>query len=74
MLALAGAVASAGCVQGGLSPGPDFVELNRRASPAVVGVGGERGVGGTGFRLVDMRFVVTAAHLLRPAQASPDVF
>ena len=74
MLALAGAVASASCVQGGLSPGPDFVEPIRRALPAVVGVGGERDVVGTGFRLVDTRFVVTAAHLLRPAQASPDVF
>lgn len=74
MLALAGAVASAGCVQGGLSPGPGFVELIRRASPAVVGVGDERGVVGTGFLLVDTHFVVTAAHMLRPAQASPDVF
>lgn len=74
MLALAGAMASAGCVQGGVSPGLDFVELIRRASPAVVGVGDERGVVGTGFRLVDTRFVVTAAHVLRPAPASPDVF
>jgi serine protease Do len=74
MLALAGAMASAGCVQGGVPPGPDFVELIRRASPAVVGVGDERGVVGTGFRLVDTRFVVTAAHLLRPAPANPDVF
>ncbi len=74
MLALAGAMASAGCVQSGVSPGPDFVELIRRVSPAVVGVGDERGVVGTGFRLVDTRFVVTAAHLLRPAPANPDVF
>lgn len=74
MLALTGAVALAGCVQGGVPPGPDFVELIRRASPAVVGVGDERGVVGTGFRLVDTRFVVTAAHVLRSAPASTEVF
>ncbi len=74
MLALAGALALAGCVQGGVAQGPDFVDLIRRASPAVVGVGDQRGVVGTGFRLIDTRFVVTAAHLLRPAPASPDVF
>lgn len=64
----------AGCMQGVVPRNPDFVDLVRHVSPAVVGVGDERGVLGTGFRLVDTRLVVTAAHLLGPALTSPAVF
>ena len=67
-LGLVAALTSTGCVQVGVAPGPDFVELIRRTSPAVVGIADERGIVGTGFRLVDTRFVVTAAHVL-PAAA-----
>ena len=73
-MALTGALTLAGCIQGAISQGPDFVDLIRRASPAVVGVGDERGVVGTGFRLIDTRLVVTAAHLLQPASAGTAVF
>jgi S1-C subfamily serine protease len=48
-----------------------FVDLVRLVSPAVVGVGDDRGVTGSGFRIVDSRFVVTAAHVLASARGSP---
>lgn len=73
-LSLTGALTLTGCVQGVISQGPDFVDLIRRASPAVVGVGDERGVVGTGFRLIGTRLVVTAAHVLQPTSPSPAVF
>ncbi len=72
-LAFAGILALAGCVQSVVLQSPDFVDLVRRASPAVVGVSDDRGVIGTGFRLIDTRFVVTAAHLLHSARGSPSV-
>lgn len=55
------------------APQPGFVEVIRRASPAVVGIGDERGIVGSGFRVAQSAFVVTAAHLVAALRGSPVV-
>jgi serine protease Do len=72
-LALLGGLPLFGCVTGAMPPGPDFVGLVRRASPAVLGIADDRGVIGSGFRIGNTRYVVTAAHLVSSLRGSPAV-
>ncbi len=72
-LALAGGLPLFGCMAGVAPQGPDFVDLIRRVSPAVLGIADERGVIGSGFRLQNTRFVVTAAHVVSALRGSPAV-
>jgi S1-C subfamily serine protease len=58
------ALALAGCASiAGGGPG-DLTAVIARASPAVVAIGDEQGLQGSGFRLAGSRRVVTAAHVV----------
>jgi serine protease Do len=65
-LAALGSLPLFGCVSRTTPQGPDFVGLIQRVSPAVLGIADDRGVVGSGFRLGNTRFVITAAHLVSP--------
>lgn len=52
---------------------PDLVQLIRNSSPAVVGIGNQTGVQGSGFRLDGTRWIVTAAHVVRALRNDPPV-
>jgi len=66
-LVLPGALMLAGCA----APRPTgFVDLIRRTSPAVVGIGDDRGVIGSGFRLAGTRRIVSAAHVVAAARGA----
>jgi S1-C subfamily serine protease len=67
------AVSLAACVNLPRAGQPDFVEVIRRASPAVVAIGEEGQVVGSGFRLAETRLVVTAAHVVNSVRGRPDV-
>lgn len=58
--------AVSGCAPFSLNRPPDLVQVIERTSPAVVAIGDERGVLGSGFRLADTSWVVTAAHVVTP--------
>ena len=49
---------------------PALVAVIERTSSAVVAIGDERGIRGSGFRLVDSRLVVTAAHVVKGRQGN----
>lgn len=52
---------------------PRLTGVIERASPAVVAIGDERGIRGSGFRLANSRLVVTAAHVVKSGQGKPTV-
>lgn len=52
---------------------PALVEVIERTSSAVVAIGDERGILGSGFRLAHSRLIVTAAHVVTPLRGAPVV-
>lgn len=72
LLALAGAAGGlAGCATPPTLPG--FEGLVRQAAPGVVGLGDERGMLGSGFRLAGTRVFVTARHVVAAVRGAPVV-
>lgn len=72
-LIAASAALLAACVNLPHARPPDLVDVIRQASPAVVAIGGEREIVGSGFRLADTRLVVTAAHVVNSVRGGPYV-
>ena len=62
-LLLGQALGLGACATGVADVRPSFVKLIRRVSPAVVGIADSRGVIGSGFRVADSPWIVTAGHL-----------
>ncbi len=65
------AVALSACSNTPPAQWPDFTRAIQQHAPAVVGVGDEHGVLGSGFRIEHTRLVATAAHVLRSVQGAP---
>jgi len=70
-LAVLTSLALSACGQASLTWQPDFVRAIQRSSAAVVGVGDDSGVLGSGFRIANTRLVATAAHVLQSVQGTP---
>ena len=62
-----------GCAPFPRNQPPDLVKVIQFTSPAVVAIGDERGILGSGFRLADSRWVVTAAHVVTSAPSGSPV-
>ena len=61
------------CALGPLAPTPDFVRVLQHSAPAVVGIGDDSIVLGSGFRIAHTRLIATAAHTLASLQSAPTV-
>ena len=72
-LALATGLGLVACATGTGGSPPDFSALVRQVAPAVVGIGDERGVQGSGFRVEGSPFVATALHVLTATKGAPRV-
>ena len=52
---------------------PSLVAVIADASPAVVAIGDDKTIFGSGFRLAGTQFVATAAHVVMPLKGAPEV-
>lgn len=52
---------------------PEFVSVIGRASPAIVAIGDNQGLHGSGFRIEGSRLIVTAAHVVNSLTGNPFV-
>ena len=61
------------CAVGSPAPTPDFVRVLQQSAPAVVGIGDDSVVLGSGFRIAHTRLIATAAHTLASLHNAPTV-
>ncbi len=67
------ALALGACAAAPPAQTPDFVRALRQSAPAVVGIGNDSVVLGSGFRVANTSLIATAAHTLASLQAAPTV-